>query len=107
MTSGRWTAPVISVSTYWLPEFPEPNWPPAVAGPTNFSVGSTASMAGTTAFHIVRYSDGVSAWPLSGTHGVSLARSGSFQGSQYSTWFAVPAGLLITWPVSVVMCPRL
>ncbi len=72
----------MSVSTYSLPDWPEPNWPPAVAGPTNLSVGSTASIAGTTAFHMVRNSSGVSATPVSGTHGVSFDRSGSFQGSQ-------------------------
>jgi hypothetical protein len=61
---------------------PEPNWPPAVAGPTKRSPGSTASIFAVTAFHIVTYCVGVNATPEGGAHGVSLFRSGSFHGSQ-------------------------
>src|SRR3954447_14087812 len=75
IASGCLVAPCINVSTYSLPVLPDPNWPPAVAGPTNFSAGSTANIAGTTAFHIVKNSLGVSAWPDAGSHGVSFDKS--------------------------------
>src|SRR5947208_16974343 len=108
MADGLTCAPAISVVMYSFPTLErEPNWPPAVAGPTNLRVGSTASIFGVTAFHIVRYWEGVSAWPLAGAHGVSLVRSGSFHGSQCVIRLRVPAGLRRTVPLSVVIDPLL